>query len=114
MSDFITLTEAVTMTRNFKSNREAILGSIYQNLDLLPYNETFEKDQIISMLDNPDCIGLRIYYGMDTTKKLHAILVGVDSENKDILPENDDPGNYIIERGERKPPVVTPTSPLNP
>ena len=114
MSEFIPLYDAVVMTRDFKTNREVILGPIYQNLDLIPYNETFEKNKILDMLGNPDCVGMRIYYGMDTTKKLHALLVGVDSQNKDILPENDDTGNFILERSDRNPPDATPTSPLNP
>ena len=114
MSEFITLNDAVVMTRDFKNNAEVILGPIYQNLNLLPINETFDKDQVISMLNNNGCTGLRIYYGMDSTKKLHALLVGVDSENKDILPENDEAGNFILERADRNPPDPTPSSPLNP
>jgi hypothetical protein len=114
MSEFIGLTEATLMTRDFKTNREIILGTIYQNQDLLPFNETFDKDQVISMLNNSGCVGMRIYYGMDTGKKVHALLVGVDSENKDILPENDEAGNFILERSNRVPPGPNPpSSPLN-
>jgi hypothetical protein len=114
MSEFIALTEAVGMTRDFKTNRETILGTGYQNQDLLPFNETFEKDKIIDMLNNSGCVGMRLYYGMDSGKKIHALLVGIDSEGKDILPENDDPGNYILERSNRVPPGPTPpSSPLN-
>lgn len=114
MSEFIGLPEATIMTGAFKTNREVILGTTYQNLDLLPFNETFDKDQVISMLNNSGCVSMRIYYGMDDGKKVHALLVGVDSENKDILPENDDPGNFILERSNRVPPSPTPpSSPLN-
>lgn len=114
MSEFIGITEAAGMTSQFKTNRNVILGSGYQNLDLLPINETFTKTQVISMLDNTGCEGLRVYYGMDAENKLHVLLVGVDSENKDILPENEEPGNFILERGVRNPPTPTPSSLLNP
>ena len=113
MSEFIGLTEAAEMHRDFKNFRDVILGPVYQNLDLLPFCETFEKDKILSMLANNDCVAMRVYYSMDANKQLHALLVGVNSENKDILPENDDAGNFILERASRNPPTPVPSSPLN-
>jgi hypothetical protein len=113
MSDFIDLNEASVMTRTFRGIKEQILGIGYQGLEILPFCETFDAGQVQDMLSNNGCIGLRVYYGMDSNKKIHAILVGVDNEGKDILPEDDNAGNFILERGERNPPTPPPTSPLN-
>ena len=113
MSAFIDLTEAGEMTRTFRGIKEDILGTVYQNLKILPICETFDAAQVQDMLSNNGCVELRVYFGMDAAKKISAILVGVDSAGKDILPENDDAGNFIIERGTRCPDNCPPTSPLN-
>ena len=113
MSDFIVLSEAIDMTRLFRGMKESILHGDYQGLQILPQCETFDAAQVKSMLGNTNCVGMRIYYGMDENKKIHGILVGVDNEGKDILPENEQAGNYILERGIRCPDNCPPTSPLN-
>ena len=113
MSDFIELSEAEVMTRDYRGIKEQILLAGYQNLGILPVCETFDAAQVRDMLSNNDCVGLRVYYGMDSAKKIHTILVGVNSENKEILPENNEIGNFILERGDRTPPAQIPSSPLN-
>ena len=66
------------------------------------------------MLNNPGCENMRVYYGMDSNKKIHVLLVGVDDSDKDILPVDDEAGNFILERSRRVPPYqAAPSSPLN-
>ena len=109
------------MTSLYRANREAILATSYKGLEIMPLSETFNKDAIAALLDLPGCAGIRIYYGMDEQKKVHAILVGVTAANEDMLPasssglieepETDEPD--ILERGQRCPPACPPDSPLN-
>lgn len=106
------------MTTRFRSNKNTVLATAYQNQDVIPNCETFDKESIESVLQQDGCTGFRIYYGMDENLKIHAILVGVNDNGADILPvENslleEDPTGVILEEGQRCPPYCPPTSPLN-
>lgn len=113
----IPLSTAIEMTERFRSNRNNILAAAYNDLDLLPLCETFSKSAVDTILEQAGCEGLRIYYGMDENLKIHAILVGVNGNNADILPMESalttDPPGTILEDGQRCPPFCPPTSPLN-
>lgn len=71
----ITLTEAAGMTANYREENP---------------NETkghfMGKTLIQAILDQTDCVGIRIYYGIDDEGNKELILVGVD-ENEDDLYE---------------------------
>jgi hypothetical protein len=132
MDHFISIEQAIRMTTTFRENKESILLPQYKGLDILPNAETFDRAAFDSVLAQTGCEKLRIYYGMDTELKVHAIIVGVNAENTDMLPgtaltaedgfvlasESGDtlmgePEGVIIETGQRCPPDCT-TSPLNP
>lgn len=117
MSQNISLTQAITMTGLYQSERENILDSTYKGQNILCIAETFERSYIDNLLAQSGAEGLRIYYGMDENYKVHAILVAVNDEDEDILPSagltEEDPDDSIVEVGKRCPPVCT-TSPLNP
>jgi hypothetical protein len=98
------------MTKDFRTDKENILDSAYQNKDILPICETFNRDAFDDVLAQQDCVGIRIYLGMDKSSKIHAIIVGVDSDNKDILVTDDE---KIIDAGQRCPNYCPPDSPLN-
>lgn len=69
----ITLSDAATMTHAFRSvNSTANLG------------ETFGKNAVQAILNQSGCVGIRIYYAMDTNSTLKVIIVGIDSANKDM------------------------------
>lgn len=42
------------------------------------------KDQINKILQQTDCIGIRMYYGIDDDSKMNLVLVGVDKYQKDM------------------------------
>lgn len=112
----ISLQTAIDMTTLYRTYRETILASNYQNQDILPISETFNRDAIDKLLSESNCAGLRIYYSMDENKKVHAILVGVNSSNEDILPVNslnEAEELIILEEGQRCPPSCPPSSDLN-
>ena len=119
MSNFITLANASQMTATFRQNRETILDSNYQNQDILPISETFEKSHIESILAQTGCVGLRMYPGMGTDLKTHAIFVGVNENDEDMiqvpnqtLTEDDDDG-ILVQGGVRCPEICPPESDLN-
>lgn len=116
MNHFISLAQAIQMTTAFRENRDTILADPYKGANYLPNAETFDRAAFDAVLAQPACEQLRIYYGMDTEMKLHAIVVGVDAGGQDILPEptsSENTGKEIIEVGQRCPPECT-MSLLNP
>ena len=118
MSQFISLTEAHNMTTLYRQYRETILEPEYQSQDILAISETFDKADVETVLGHSGCEGLRVYYGMDENFRVHAILVGVNGDNEDMLPPANPPSpapedEHILERGLRCPDMCGPESPLN-
>ncbi len=125
MDHFISLDKAVEMVRLYREKREEILKVEYAGQDTLVYSETFDRAAFDTLLTQPDCTGLRIYYGMDEEFKVHAITVGVNEKNEDLLPSTTEGANSgfatqallggsIVEAGTRCPTDCPPLSPLNP
>jgi hypothetical protein len=116
-SHLVSLTTAETLTAALRSNRNSILQSQFQDQDIVPLSETFNRADIDLLLAQDGCEAIRIYYGMDTEMKLHAVLVGVNEDNKDILPSQQiNPSveeDIILEEGQRCPIICPPESPLN-
>ena len=112
----ISLLTATDLTDRYRSNQNSILATVFQNQDLLPLSETFNKSDIEALLEQDGCEAMRIYYGMDENDKVHALLVAVTEENEDILPSqiNAETGvDIILEEGQRCPVICPPSSPLN-
>jgi hypothetical protein len=118
MNHFISLATAADMTRTFRGNREAILEPSYQGLNLLPICETFDREAFDQLLLQQDCNGIRIYYGMDESLKVHAVMVGVNAAGEDMVSSGSNAGlvaedDVIIENGGRCPDICPGGSPLN-
>lgn len=116
--NFITLQQAIQMTSGYRSKKEKILAGEYKNKNILPVCETFGRTAFDTVLAQQGCVGLRVYFGMDESNKVKAIIVGVNSKNEDILPSGTQvklsaEGDTIIEDGVRCPEYCPPTSPLN-
>ena len=114
---FISLGKAIALTSAYRANREAILDPKYQEKNVLPLSETFNADDINDLLAQSGCVALRIYYGMKEDDTVHAVIVGVNEENEDIIFTGENSllsnENIIIEEGQRCPVVCPPASPLN-
>jgi hypothetical protein len=116
MNHFISLATAAAMAKRYRSERENILKTEYQNQNVLPFCETFDKAPFETLLGKTECAGLRIYYGMDENLKLHAIIVAVNEDDEDILPAFELAGTEdedIVDNGNRCPELCPPPSPLN-
>jgi hypothetical protein len=111
----ISLDEAIEMTTRYRNNIATIINSDYADVDILPFSETFNKSAFSTFMSNEDCLGLRIYYGMDEDLKVHSIIVGVTDGNEDMLPGSSltSQENILIEDAQRCPPACPPSSVLN-
>ena len=113
---FISLQEAVQLTSKCRSEKTNIMKSEYQDRGIISTCETFDRQCLDILLRQQGCMGVRIYSGMDDNLKLKVVIVGVDADNKDMLPSSLtalDEENNIIEQGLPCPPTCPPPSPLN-
>lgn len=104
----ISLAEAIAMTTLYRANRP----------DNMPICETFRLDAVLRLTNHAACTELRIYYGMQPDKSIHAILVAGDAEGNDLLPTKGEVtvtgDDYdILEDGLRCPVTCPEPSPLN-
>ncbi len=85
----ITAEYAQKLISNFRSGVTAgtILG------------EYFGRDAIIAMLNQPECVGMRIYYAKNESGKPVLVLVGVDKKGRDMT------NGIINEVGSICPPI---------
>ena len=84
---FISLSEAKVMTARYMANKENILKTEYQDQNILSRCETFNREAFDTLLAETGCVGLRIYFGMNESLQVRTIIVGVNAENQDLLPE---------------------------
>ena len=120
MNHFISLQTAIDMTGLYRSHRESILKTEFQNQNILPLSEAFDRKAFDILLEKEGCAGLRIYYGMTEDLKIHTIIVGTDENGNDLLPGANSPATNsveetddIIENGNRCPDICSGTSFLN-
>lgn len=116
MSKFISLSEAKKMISLYQNEQENILKDGFQNKQILATSELIDKEKLEKILKIPGCNNIRIYYGMDSTLKIHSILVAVDEKGQDIILQTEN--NYqneedILNDSVRCPPFCN-TSPLTP
>ena len=136
MKHFISPQKARQMIALYKKEKKNMVHTPSGGKDNLMTCETFERAAIDVLLKKPGCTGLRVYFGMNPDLKVHAIIVGVDSDNKDILPpintadsslspENSPSTNstddtdettdgHIVEDGVGCPPICPVPSYINP
>ncbi len=72
-----------------------------------PIAHFFGKDIIQRILNQPDCMGIRIYYALDENGKKQLIIVGANAEENDIY------NGIIAERSYICPPYCSSGNPLN-
>lgn len=94
--EVITLKEAIDFTHSFQELNPDFIKSYFVGI---------EKINLI--LDQENCIGLRIYNGYNTTdEKTNLVLVGVDKNGNDLVD------GIILERLTPCPPYCPKSSPI--
>lgn len=67
----------------------------------------FGKEAIKAILNQADCVGIRIYYALDDAGKKQLIVVGVEANENDLY------NGLLAERSFTCPPVCGVNNPLN-
>lgn len=67
----------------------------------------FGKAAILAILNQEDCVGMRLYYALDEEGTKQIIAVGVDGDGNDLYE------GLLAERSIRCPPSCGATNPLN-
>ena len=83
----ITLAEAAVLT---KRHRDAKSGA--------EKSGAFHKDQVLKLLAQTGCVGLRIHYGLNADGTTALVLTGMDASDNDLTGE-------ILEKHFPCPPV---------
>jgi hypothetical protein len=119
----IPLDKACEMTKRYRDNKDHVLRPEYAYKGITPICETFNKKALLEIAAQPDCVGIRIYYGMDAAMCTYAILVGTDINGADILPPyapgakttlaDTNNGSGLAQDAIRCPTVCPPPSSLN-
>ncbi len=94
----ISLNEAAELTQRFRDNLPVIDDTIA---------EYFGKSALEDLLSQYGCIGIRIYYGIDSDMKKHLVMVGVNEDGNDLYD------GALMERGTICPPYCSTENPLN-
>jgi hypothetical protein len=93
----IELQEAAKLTGNYRQASEpgALLGSY------------FGKSALLKVLNQTDCIGIRIYYALNDDGKQQFVISGVNSAEDDLFQ------GELLEYGTGCPPNCGRSNPLN-
>jgi hypothetical protein len=104
MKNLVPLSDAKLMVKTYLENKSKVIP----NESTLPNTETFDSEAFVALLNQPDCVKVRLYYGMNENLEIRAIVVGVDSNGNEIYIENMGLNGtdelYVIDDGQACPP----------
>lgn len=104
MKNLVRLSDAKLMVKTYLENKSKVIP----NESTLPNTETFDSEAFVALLNQPDCVKVRLYYGMNENLEIRAIVVGVDSNGNEIYIENKGLNGtdelYVIDDGQACPP----------
>ncbi len=111
MKNLMPLADGKVMVKTYLENKSKVFtGDI-----TLPNTETYDSEAFLALLNQPDCVKIRIHYGMNEENVICAIFVGVDSNGNEITIKGqgisssvnaDD--EYVIELSTKCPPTCPP------
>ena len=95
----ISYNDAALLTQNYRDAQAP--GSSYVK------GEYFSKASLESILDQSNCVGIRIYYGLDENNVQRLVIVGTEDNENDMVT------GVILENGTACPPFCGSTNNLN-
>ncbi len=75
MAQIITLQEAQELTFAYQDSAMAVNQTIATSVD---------KTSILNLLNQPNCEGMRMYFGLDENNKLTLVIVGTNNLGNDM------------------------------
>jgi len=92
----ISLTDAAALTKSYRAAKvsEEKAGSIH-------------RDQVLELLNQKGCVGLRVYYGRNPDGSPALVLTGIDAADNDLT------ASTILEKLWPCPPYCGSANPLN-
>ena len=107
MKNLMPLADGKVMVKTYLENKLKVFTGEFT----LPNTETYDAEAFVALLNQPDCVKIRIHYGMDNNKEICAIFVGVDSNGNEITIKGQSGSSninaedeYVIEVSTRCPP----------
>lgn len=64
------------------------------------------REKLQAILDQDDCIGVRVYLGLEPDNSMNFVFVGADNEQNDIL-------DIVVENVRKNPPYGSTANTLN-
>jgi hypothetical protein len=110
---FIPIAQMDEFRKAFQPERDSISSRIGT---YIPESEAFNKEWLLKVLKDPNCVGLKIYYGVkgktERGNEMRLMIVGVDEQGKDLYitrgstlaGQVDDDGKGGLEWGQCTPP----------
>ena len=97
----LTSDKLIQLKSDYEKKKNDILKDSFQGTHTLPTFEFFDRASLEQLLALKDCVGVRMYYGMNENTEVQIIAVGVDKYGKDIQSttdseEKDNENNSII------------------
>ena len=74
----------------------------------------FGCDILNQLLNEPGCMGIRVYYGIDDDGKKQLILVGANAEQNNLLPTDQGSDGSAVANGGQSCPTSCPQIPHDP
>lgn len=65
------------------------------------------KNKLMRLLEQENCVGVRIYYGLDENDEQNLVFVGADENENDLV------NGVIVEYTPKCPPKCSEKNPLN-
>lgn len=79
----------------------------YRNARINPVEGCFiGREKLQAILNQPNCVGVRVYFGMDSDNTMNMVFVGADNNQNDIL-------DVVVENVRKNPPYGSDNNPLN-
>jgi hypothetical protein len=94
---FIPLDEAVIWTANYRNSDPGATRAHF-----------FGIHKILQLLGQDNCVGIRVYYAINTTGERQLVMVGVDAQERDILATG-----VVLDQSFPCPSCCDALSPLN-
>lgn len=93
----VTLQEAAEWTANYRKSVQS--GETIAHF--------IGKNKLIELLEQENCLGVRIYYGLDENGEKNLVFVGADEDENDLV------NGVILEYTIKCPPTCSVKNPLN-